>query len=232
MILSTDGQTDNVKPVYPLCTYQLCWSGGIKRWKKRGWGMGVLVGGGGGGGGGGGWWGGGVGGGGGGVWVGWGAIPRRLPINLIYGVTIISANWPLESVVKPTYKCEGNHIYWGLKITEACNQNDLQNLLKKLIKCLSDIFCRVCTINPLRAKFFRGNINTYLHFMSLLRIDMTHVLKILPQVRPGLAGANGVSAGSSLARPGPTYSTESISWLLMSWRRKEPGNQQPWYWPS
>ena len=22
----------------------------------------------------------------------------------------------------------------------------------------------------------------------------------------------------------------SISWLLMSWRRKEPGHQQPWYW--
>ena len=40
--------------------------------------------------------------------------------------------------------------------------------------------------NPLRAKFFRGNINIYLHFMSLLHIDMTQVLKILPQVRPGL----------------------------------------------
>ena len=25
----------------------------------------------------------------------------------------------------------------------------------------------------------------YLHFMSLLHIDMTQVLKILPQVRPG-----------------------------------------------
>ena len=51
--------------------------------------------------------------------------------------------------------------------------------------------------------------------MSLLHIDITQVLKILPQVRPG-----------------PTYSTLSISWLLMSWRRKEPGHQQPWYWPS
>ena len=39
-------------------------------------------------------------------------------------------------------------------------------------------------INPLRAKFFRGKINIYLHFMSLLNIDMTQVLKILPQVRP------------------------------------------------
>ena len=34
-------------------------------------------------------------------------------------------------------------------------------------------------------KFFIGNINIYLHFMSLLHINMTHVLKILPQVRPG-----------------------------------------------
>ena len=40
-------------------------------------------------------------------------------------------------------------------------------------------------INPLRAKFFRGNINIYLHFMSLLPIDMAHVFKFHPQVRPG-----------------------------------------------
>ena len=39
--------------------------------------------------------------------------------------------------------------------------------------------------NPLRAKFFRGNINIYLHFVSFLHIDMTQVLKILPHVRPG-----------------------------------------------
>ena len=28
------------------------------------------------------------------------------------------------------------------------------------------------------------------------------------------------------------YSTKWLSWQLMSWRRKEPGHQQPWYWPS
>ena len=39
-------------------------------------------------------------------------------------------------------------------------------------------------INPLRAKFFRLNINIYLHFMSLFHINMTHVLKVLHQVRP------------------------------------------------
>ena len=37
-------------------------------------------------------------------------------------------------------------------------------------------------INPLRAKYFRRNIKIYLHFMSLLYIDMTQVLKIHPQV--------------------------------------------------
>ena len=37
----------------------------------------------------------------------------------------------------------------------------------------------------LRAKFCWRNINIYLHFMSFLHTDMTQVLKILPQVRPG-----------------------------------------------
>ena len=63
-------------------------------------------------------------------------------------------------------------------------------------------------LNPLRAKFFRGNKNIYLHFMSLLHIDMTQVVEIYSQVRQG-----------------PTDSTKSRSWLLMSWWRKEPGHQ-------
>ena len=36
--------------------------------------------------------------------------------------------------------------------------------------------------NPLRAKFFRGNMNMYLHFVSYLHIDMTQVVEILPQI--------------------------------------------------
>ena len=72
-----------------------------------------------------------------------------------------------------------------------------------------------CQFNPLHAKFFRRNIYIYLYFMSILHIDMAQVLKILPRVRPV-----------------PTYSTQSISLLLLSWRRKEPGHQQEWYWPS
>ena len=42
----------------------------------------------------------------------------------------------------------------------------------------------VCSaINPLRAKFFRGNINIYLHFVSFLYIDTTQVVEIIPQIR-------------------------------------------------
>ena len=70
------------------------------------------------------------------------------------------------------------------------------------------------SLNSLHAKLFRGNINMYLHFMSFLHTDMPKIIEILPRIRPGL-----------------TYFTQSISWLLMSWRPKEPGHQQPWYWP-
>ena len=38
-------------------------------------------------------------------------------------------------------------------------------------------------INPLRAKFFRGNINIYLHFVLFLHIDTTQVVEILPEIR-------------------------------------------------
>ena len=38
-------------------------------------------------------------------------------------------------------------------------------------------------INPLRAKFFRGKLNIYLHFVSFFHIDTTQVVEILPQIR-------------------------------------------------
>ena len=41
-------------------------------------------------------------------------------------------------------------------------------------------------VNLLHAKFFRGNINIYIHFMSLLHIDMTQLVKILALVRQDL----------------------------------------------
>ena len=37
-------------------------------------------------------------------------------------------------------------------------------------------------VNPLHAKFFKGNKKIYLHFMSFFHIDMAQVVEILPQV--------------------------------------------------
>ena len=40
-------------------------------------------------------------------------------------------------------------------------------------------------LNPLRAKFFREDINIYLYFMSFLHINQTYVVEIPPPVRQG-----------------------------------------------
>ena len=49
--------------------------------------------------------------------------------------------------------------------------------------------------------FVRANINIYLHFIPMLHIDMAQMVEIIPYVRQKL-----------------TYSTQSMSWLLMSLR--------------
>ena len=49
--------------------------------------------------------------------------------------------------------------------------------MKKYVPSLRDV------INPLRAKFFRVNINIYLHFVSFLHIGTKQVVEILPQIR-------------------------------------------------
>ena len=38
-------------------------------------------------------------------------------------------------------------------------------------------------LNPLRGKFFKGNINIYLLFVSFLHIDMMQVVELLPEIR-------------------------------------------------
>ena len=42
---------------------------------------------------------------------------------------------------------------------------------------------RGLSLKPLRAKFFRGNVDIYSHFVSFLHIDTTQVVEILPQIR-------------------------------------------------
>ena len=48
-----------------------------------------------------------------------------------------------------------------------------------LLISVQECHCKKDVINPLRVKFFRGNKNIYLHFMSFLHIDMTQVVEIL-----------------------------------------------------
>ena len=55
-------------------------------------------------------------------------------------------------------------------------------------------------INPLRAKFFRGNINIYLHFVSFLHIDTTQVFEIpVSQTRTNLFYIVNIMAADVLA---------------------------------
>ena len=44
-------------------------------------------------------------------------------------------------------------------------------------------FSSVNVNDPLRAKFFRGKINIYLHVVPFIQIDTTQIVEILPQVR-------------------------------------------------
>ena len=73
-----------------------------------------------------------------------------------------------------------------------------------------DLHCFVMIFNPLRAKFYIGRIQTYLQFIPFRHIEMIQVLEILPCVRQEF-----------------TYYIWPI-WVVLSWRCKEPGHQQPW----
>ena len=64
----------------------------------------------------------------------------------------------------------------------------------------TDILYSIHHFNPLHVKFFRGNKNIYLHFISILHIDKTQVIGILPHEKL-------------------TYFIQPLSWLLMTWRR-------------
>ena len=83
----------------------------------------------------------------------------------------------IKEVTKFTY-CQmtsNNMKTWKLNQTQTFASRKCQPF------CSGSIF----SLNPLHAKFFRGNINMYLHFMSFFFIDMTQVVEILPQIRPG-----------------------------------------------
>ena len=119
-----------------------------------------------------------------------------------------------QSIILSRYHVKSNKT---LLIFDKTGLSRWQLCYHCLEQMLSELWPLVQTVsfNPLRAKFLRENINLYLHFMSFLHTNKKQVAEIPPRVRHG-----------------PAYSTWSISWLLMSWRHKEPGHQQQCYWPS
>ena len=66
-------------------------------------------------------------------------------------------------------------------------------------------------VNPFHAESFLGNIEIYPYFLSLLSTEIVPVLCIWNH-----------------GWQGPSYPTQPIPWLLMTWWCKS-GYQQPWY---
>ena len=66
--------------------------------------------------------------------------------------------------------------------------------------------------NPRRTTFVIGIIKIHKNVISLLHIGTAQEVEILP---------------SEIQES--TYSKQSISWALISWRQGEPGHQLPWY---
>ena len=76
--------------------------------------------------------------------------------------------------------CTYSELSFGKKTPNFRNENTTHLIRRSL--CVTYIG----HVNkPLHSKLFWGNINIYLHFMSLLHIDMTQVVEILPCVRQG-----------------------------------------------
>ena len=67
-------------------------------------------------------------------------------------------------------------------------------------------------VNTCLAELISDNLTMCFHFLSFLNIKMAQVVEI-----------------QTHGKQGPVYTTCSISCLLMTWWRKEPGHQHPWY---
>ena len=107
------------------------------------------------------------------------ALPNRDQQQCSLSLVVKSGTIKLSPVqgTKPAYR--------QCNIKENLNYK-VQKLLDENIRHSSVIWVIIINIfilNPLHAKFFRGNINIYLHFVSFLHIDATQVVEILPQIR-------------------------------------------------
>ena len=107
---------------------------------------------------------------------------RKLQLNLIKHVLIFFRENEFENII---WKLSPFLFRpWHVKATtfQTYLTIFLDDSLRIYIEILWKFICNVA-VNPLRAKFFRGNINIYLHFVSFLHIDRMQVVEILRQVR-------------------------------------------------
>ena len=95
--------------------------------------------------------------------------PHTSPSRVSHGVFIVRIWWKIAHILTAP-RC----IWIYARILEEYDVLQKESTLH--------CFPGAHYFNPLRAKFFRGDINIYLHFMSLLHIDMTQVVEIRPQI--------------------------------------------------
>ena len=85
----------------------------------------------------------------------------------------------MHDVISPYYKQECLQVKYPLQT----GWFDLQQIMRN-VHCFDELPPRCLNaFNHLRTKFFRGNKNIYLHFVSFLHIDASQVVEILPQIR-------------------------------------------------
>ena len=129
-------------------------------------------------------------------WLSWNQNPQLNEADIIH----LSASWQLTD--SGSGWCQGISSYGRIinqltagtvdSVSCLCGEATLKTKccwplfkLKKNKNSLAPGRCNSVFNNPLCAKFFRGNINIYLHFMLFLHVNMTRVVEILPQVRQG-----------------------------------------------
>ena len=102
---------------------------------------------------------------------------HRWPVNSLHIGPVTRKMFPFDDVIMwPCYN-------GTLTVFQHVHQGLFMFSKKPWLLWLLCYWYLCITINPLRAKFFRGNINIYLYFVSFLHIDTTQVVEILPQIR-------------------------------------------------
>ena len=154
------------------------------------------------------------------VTIEWGPAIVMLPISLpdskVHGANM-GPIWVLSAPDGPHVGPMNFAIWVGL--VQSCDNMDnlFQNTHNRQpigyceVRCGWLLWAQCSTLalffNPSHAETKK---NVYLNFLSVLETEMVQLAEILHSVRQG-----------------PIYTSYSMPWLLMAWRCKKPGHQQP-----